>query len=249
MLTQKRYDLILELVNQKKTVAMSELVEKTGASESSIRRDLLALQNMGMLKRVHGGAMTIRNEEHAAEEGMDAKVQKNVPEKEKIARCAAVLIQEHDFVFIDAGTSTEKLIDCIDPHIKAIFVTNGIEHGKKLIKKGIKTYIIGGKIRPLTEAIVGTEAVESLKKYNFTKCFIGTNGITVENGYTTPDFEEAALKREAMRRSYMKVILADHTKFGRVQALSFGAIDSACVITDKLPEKRFLDATVIKEAK
>lgn len=249
MLTQERYNLILALVNRKKTAAMGELVEITGASESSVRRDLLALQKMGMLKRVHGGAMAIQGEEAIAEEGMDAKVQKNILEKERIAQCAAALVQENDFIFVDAGTSTEKLIDCLDPQTKAIFVTNGIEHGKKLIKKGIKTYIIGGKIRPLTEAIVGTEAVDGLKKYNFTKCFIGTNGVTVENGYTTPDLEEAALKREAMRRSYMKIILADHTKFGKVQALSFGEIGSACIITDQIPDKKFMEATVIKEAK
>ncbi len=249
MLTQERYDIILELVNRKKTVGMAELVEITGASESSVRRDLLALQDMGLLKRVHGGAMANRPEGLILEEDMETKILKNVSQKETIARYAATLIQEHDFVFIDAGTSTGKLIDFIDPKTKAVFVTNGIDHGKRLIKKGVKTYIIGGKIRPITEAIVGTEAVESLKKYNFTKCFVGTNGITVENGYTTPDFEEAALKREVLRRTHMRVILADASKFGRIQSVGFGAIDAACIITDRPPAQQFMDATVVKVAK
>lgn len=89
------------------------------------------------------------------------------------------LVTNDDFVFIDAGTTTAAMIDFIYDNVRATFVTNGIVHAKKLIQKGLKAYIIGGQIKLTTEAVVGTEAINNLRKYNFTKTFIGTNGVSV----------------------------------------------------------------------
>ncbi|HIU48370.1 MAG TPA: DeoR/GlpR transcriptional regulator [Candidatus Avimonoglobus intestinipullorum] len=249
MLTQERYDLILKAVNEKITVNVAELTHLTGASESTIRRDLIALDEMKLLTKIHGGATALRENYAIVEEDVFTKIQKNKEEKDRIAQYAASLVNDNDFVMIDAGTTTDRLIEYLDRTSKATFVTNGITHGEKLVRKGLKTYVLGGMIRPVTEAIVGTEALENLRRYNFTKCFVGVNGITVENGYTTPNIEEAAVKREILKHSYMKVILADYTKFGITASINFGDIGEACIITDRRPEEKYMDATVIKEAK
>ncbi|WP_330393894.1 sugar phosphate isomerase family [Anaerocolumna xylanovorans] len=149
-------------------------------------------------------------------------------------------------MYIDAGTSTEHLIEYLG-NTKTIFVTNGIVHAKKLIARGLKTYIIGGQVKPVTEAIIGTEAVNNMKKYNFTKSFLGTNGIHENFGFTTVDVEEAMVKMEAVNRSYMAFVLADHTKFDKVTAVTFADIDKACIITDRLEKPKYRDVTVIKE--
>ena len=73
----------------------------------------------------------------------------------------------------------------------------------QMAAKGFRTYIISGQMKSATEAIVGAGALESIRKYNFTKCFMGTNGIDIENGFTTPDIEESEIKAEAIKRSYM----------------------------------------------
>ena len=99
-----------------------------------------------------------------------------------------------------------------------------------------------------TEAVVGTEAVGNLRKYNFTKTFIGVNGISEESGYTTPDAEEAAIKAEAMDRGRRNYVLADHTKFDTVCSVTFAELSDGIIITDEAADNKFRKHTIIKEA-
>lgn len=246
MLTQERQTAILNAVEDKGAITVTELVELTGTSESTIRRDLTALDKLGKIQKVHGGATAIEHEFITGEYDVHTKSQLCIQEKNAIARYAATTIQDNDFVYIDAGTSTEKLIDYITSN-KAIYVTNGIVHAKKLINRGFKTYVIGGLLKPITEAIIGAYGISNMKKYNFTKAFLGTNGIHVDYGYTTMDVEEAMMKMEAVNRSYVSYILADHTKFDKVTAVSFAPIGKACIITDRTVKKKYKEATFIKE--
>jgi DeoR family fructose operon transcriptional repressor len=245
MLTQERYAAILNMLKEKNTVTLAELVENMEASESTIRRDLASLDEMGRLKRIRGGAASIGKDFVFDEDDVNTKFGKNVEEKQKIAMYAAGLIQDEDCIFIDAGTTTEMMIDYIQA-TKAVFVTNGIRHAQKLIKKGLRTYMIGGRIKPVTEAVIGAEGVQEMMKYNFTKCFLGTNGIHLENGFTTVDPEEAMMKKKAVEKSYVTCILADHTKFGKVTPVTFADIKTACIITDREPDKRYCEITVVK---
>ena len=144
------------------------------------------------------------------------------------------------------GRSTALMIDYIG-ETNATFVTNGIAHAKRLLKKNLRTYMIGGLVKPITEAIIGAEAVNSMKKFNFTKCFLGTNGIHMDYGFTTVDVEEAMVKMEAVNRSYASIVLADSSKFDKVTAVTFAAIEKACIITDRLVNDKYIDATVVKE--
>lgn len=84
------------------------------------------------------------------------------------------MIREEDFVYLDAGSSVDVMIDYITES-GALYVTNSVSHAQKLLKKGMRVFLIGGELKAVTEAIVGAEAVESLKKYHFTKGFFGTN--------------------------------------------------------------------------
>ena len=153
--------------------------------------------------------------------GIDSMIAANLGQNENtIAKYAATMINDEDFIFIDAGTSTELMIDYIG-ETNATFVTNGIAHAKRLLKKNLRTYMIGGLVKPITEAIIGAEAVNSMKKFNFTKCFLGTNGIHMDYGFTTVDVEEAMVKMEAVNRSYASIVLADSSKFDKVTAVTF----------------------------
>lgn len=246
MLTEERFSAILERLQDKKAVTVAELTKLLETSESTIRRDLNTLHDMGKLKKVHGGA-TLCNEAYLTnEEDVPTKSQYYVTEKERIAKYAATLIEDEDFVYIDAGTTTEKLIDYIG-ETKATFVTNGIVHAKKLIQRGLKAYVVGGQLKLSTEAIIGAEGLSNLKKYNFTKCFLGTNGITLDNGFSTPDVEEALIKIEAVNRTHKVFVLADHSKFGKQSSVSFANLDQAVIITDQLMDERYKEQTVIKE--
>ena len=161
-------------------------------------------------------------------------------------RDRASTVNDEDFVYIDAGTTTEKMIEFL-PNTRATFVTNGIVHAKKLISRGLRAFIIGGQLKLSTEAVVGAEAVNNLKKYNFTKCFMGTNGISAEAGYSTPDIEEAFIKTEAMGRSFVAYVLADSSKFGMVSSVTYADLSQACIVTDSVPDTKYHDIAVIKE--
>jgi DeoR family fructose operon transcriptional repressor len=247
-LTEERFNITLELLEKKKTVTVPELAELLGTSESTIRRDLNTLDEQGKLRKVHGGATAITPEEIiGSEEDVRTKSQLHSDEKELIGKYAASLIKNDDFVFIDAGTTTEKMIKYIPSDLKAKFVTNGIVHAKMLAQKGLKVFVIGGEIKLSTEAIIGVEAVAELKRYNFTKVFLGANGISDINGLTTPDIDEALLKNKAHEKSYVTYVLADHSKFNRVFAVSFGNLSKVCIITDRLNDLKYKKHTIVKE--
>ena len=193
MLTEERYNKILEALKNKGTITVAEMTECTGASESTIRRDLIALDEMGKLNKVHGGATAVAHQFIADEIAVSVKEQLCVEEKKAIARYAVNMINDDDFIFI------------------------------------------------------GADAVNNMKMFNFSKCFLGTNGVHTDYGFTTVDVEEALVKMEAVNRSYASVVLADHTKFDKVTAVTFAGIKKACIITDRLVNDKYADAIVIKE--
>ena len=246
MLTEERYQLILQLLNERNAVTVSELSEYLKISESTIRRDLNSLAEMGKLNKVFGGATALTQSSGIFETGVANRAQTMSEEKTSIARYAATLINDDDLVFIDAGTTTSRLIDFMSNN-KATYVTNGIIHGQKLIQKGLSTYMIGGKIKPLTEAVVGAVGIKSIEGFNFTKAFMGVNGIDLTAGFTTPDIDEARLKEVAVRNSYMTFVLADHTKFRKVCAVTFAPLSIGCIITDACPDSKYSEKTIVKE--
>ena len=236
MLTQERHNLILQVLQERKAVTVTELTKELDASESTIRRDLITLHEMGKVNKVHGGATVLE----------ETKSSLNIDEKNEIGRYAASLIKDDDFVYIDAGTTTLKLVDYIT-NKKAVYVTNGFAHAKKLVQKGCRAYVIGGELKLATEALVGAEGIHNLRKYNFTKGFLGTNGISINQGMTTPEIEEGLMKKEAVTRSYMTYILADHSKFGKVSSVTFASLDKVCIITDYAPDDKYKEVAIVKE--
>lgn len=248
MLTQERYQSILSIINERNAVTVAELSQLLKTSESTIRRDLNALHELGKINKVFGGATAITQTEGIIEDNVVTRERLMSEEKTEIAKYCATLINNTDFVYIDAGTTTSRLIDFIT-NDKATYVTNGIAHARKLIQRGLNAYIIGGKVKPVTEAVVGAEGINNLKNLNFSKAFMGTNGIDLHSGYTTPDIEEAMIKEQAISQSYMAFIIADHTKFRRVFPVTFSPLTKCCIITDAMPDNKFAKETIIKEVK
>lgn len=246
MLTQDRHSKILSILEEQGSVTVSRLTEILSTSESTIRRDLTALAGEGKLNKVHGGATALNQEFIRLEDNIEEKLTKHTEEKKKIAEYAASQIQDDDFVFVDAGTSTLLMTSYLK-NSKATFVTNGIEHAKQLAKNGCKTMVLGGHLKQSTEAIIGLVAATNLQKYSFTKAFIGTNGISEKQGYTTPDTEEAMLKAVAIERSFVSYILADSSKFDKVSAVTFASLDAACIVTDRCNNEKIKKRTVLKE--
>lgn len=235
MLAEERFNRILSIVEEKKSVTVTELTEFLDTSESTIRRDLTTLDKRKKLIKVHGGATAIDMEYMTKDFEVSVRQDLNKEEKQKIAKYAAGLIKREDFVYIDAGTTTEYLVEEIVEK-EAVYVTNGITHARKLLQKGCRVFLLGGELKKETEALIGTEAVESLKKYNFTKGFFGANGVHNEYGITTPDLNEAAVKAQAFRQCRKTYVLADASKIGTISLVKFAELKETEIITTLLKQ-------------
>ena len=186
MLAEERFAQILALMAEKRTATVQELCEALNASESTIRRDLNELDRLGKVNKVHGGATLPDSQFRADEPTMAAKESLAVAEKRAIANAAAALITAEDFVYLDAGSTTLALARAVSgPALDAAYVTNGVAHARLLAQKGCRVCLPGGLLRPQTEAIIGAAALQSLQQYNFTKAFMGANGVALDAGFTT----------------------------------------------------------------
>ena len=249
MLAEERFEQILKILVQRRSVTVQELCDALNASESTIRRDLVLLSQQGRLNRVHGGATLSDSAFLTKEESMSAKEQQAVAQKQSIGRMAAGFIHSDDFVFVDAGSTTLQLVYALQGlALQATYVTNGIAHARLLAQKGCRVYTLGGQVRPSTEAVVGTAAMSSVGRYNFTKAFMGANGVSLDSGFTTPDVEEAALKALAVSRAMESWFLVDDSKFSKTYSAVVCELTDAAIVTNVLPNEKYRRYALIKES-
>lgn len=248
MLTEERHQLILDTIKEKGRAKINELVNITDTSESTIRRDLTYLEQANLIKRVHGGATLLKGRFN--EPSYKEKEVQSISEKTEIAKYAASLIEQGDCVYLDAGTTTFEMIKYIDKK-DVVIVTNGLKHINELMENDINAYILGGKVKSRTRAVIGTDALKNLEKFTFDKSFIGINAIHIDYGFTTPDSEEAILKERAINYSRKAFILADNSKFGEVAFVKVADFHKATIITDCECEDydKYLEKTKIKVVK
>lgn len=248
MLTPKRHAIILDELFKKQSVTIQSLVDLMHVSESTIRRDLSELEKKQRLKRVHGGATAIAQTKD--EPTVKEKKQRGTTEKKHIAQYSAALIEDYDVIYLDAGTTTYEMI----PYLKdrpITVVTNGLMHLDLLQQYHIPTYIIGGKVKDKTGAVIGSVALKQLEDYHFNKVFVGANGVDLTFGYSTPDPEEGDLKQKALKLTDQSFIVADHSKCHIKSAYRFSALSEATFITDRLSKedkKNFSKLTHVLEA-
>ncbi len=231
VLTEERQQKILDLLEASNVIKLSELSDMFTASESTVRRDLDYLAEQGLLKRIHGGAQRITNKRF--ETNLKEKIGQNSNEKKAIGMYASQLVNEGDCIFLDAGSTIYEMI----PFLKGkeiTVVTNSVHHASLLSDLAIPTIILGGGIKMTTNAVVGSTTESQIETFNFDAGFVGTNGIDIDRGLTTPDTEEAAIKRLALTNSKRKYILADSTKFAEVGFVKFFDLDVDLIITSEL---------------
>ncbi len=235
-MSEQRHGLILKVLEERHSITVSELKELLHVSEATVRRDIVTLDRAGRLVKVFGGAVKADNTYLLQEPTVKQKAELNKKEKMQIAKCAAGLIQQNDFVYLDAGTTTGYMLDYLDV-AEVTFVTNAVSHAQQLAAKGAHVILIGGTLKNTTEAVVGATAALMLENYHFAAGFFGTNGIHKAAGFTTPDENEALVKKVAMRQCQKAYILSDHTKFHVVSSVTFAPLSGGTILTDTRPEE------------
>lgn len=239
MIAVERHNRIVELVNRNGSMSLADLANEIGTSELTIRRDLVQLHQEGHIRKVRGGATRITKTEFVmSDQSLSGRQELHMDEKRLIGAYAATLIGPNDFVFIDAGTTTECLVDAIT-ETQATYLTSSLPLAQKLLAKGCRVLLPGGEVKQTTEALIGAETVNLIRRYHFTIGFWGTNGADLETGFTTPEFGEAAVKQIAMEQTVHPYVLADSSKFSQVSLITFAEFSRAQVLTDKLVDKSY----------
>ncbi|BDR61075.1 DeoR/GlpR family DNA-binding transcription regulator [Lactobacillus xylocopicola] len=237
MLTPERQKLIENYVNQHELCRVSDLCTIAATSESTIRRDLIQMEKKGQLKRIHGGAQSVKNFTHDVSQHI--RFTMNHDEKIRIARYAVQqYVHEDDYIFIDAGTTAYEMVPFLATMQGVTVVTNGLETALGALNHGINTMLLGGQIKEDTHAVVGQFALEQLQGMNFAASFVGANGIDYQGDLTTPDPEEAAIKKLEIARSNHTYVLTDASKLGERNFAVFGNVSQVTVITTALAARQ-----------
>ncbi len=217
MLAAVRHAAILELLKQEKSVKVPLLSKKFLVTEETIRRDLEKLENDGLLKRIHGGAVRA-SFESVIEVSFEVRNMKNRKEKQVIGELAATMIQPGDVIIVDASsTALQIALEIKKRDLRdIILVTNGINVALELAAQtGINLICTGGMLRERSLSFVGPLAENALRSYHIGKAFISCKGVSVEAGLTEADELQARVKIEMIQAAREVYLLVDHEKFGR----------------------------------
>lgn len=232
MYAEERQRLILDRARAEGRVDSTALAELLDVTSETIRRDLKRLERLGHVKRVHGGAIPV--ERLTQEVPVAARRDAMATEKERIAKAALDFVPEGGAILLDAGTTTSRLAQLLPDDRDLTVVTHAIDIAAALADRSrITPLVLGGRIRQRTLAAVGSWTERMLAELHVDVAFMATNGVSVERGCTTPDGDEAAVKRAAVASAKRTVLLADHTKVGVDHLVQFAAVgDVDTFVTD-----------------
>jgi DeoR family fructose operon transcriptional repressor len=233
MYAEERQGEILRRARADGRVDVVELAEALSVTSETIRRDLTILERAGALRRVHGGAIPV--ERLGFEPALAARNAVMTAEKERIAKAAVAELPDEGSVIIDAGSTTERLANVLPMDRELTVVVNSPPLAVSLAARSNLTVImLGGRVRPRTLATVDDWNLQLLSQLHVDVAFMGTNGLSLECGFTTPDPAEGSVKRAMIRAARRPVVLADHTKIGNDYLARFAAVsDIDTLITDQ----------------
>ncbi|MDQ7030991.1 MAG: DeoR/GlpR family DNA-binding transcription regulator [Ardenticatenia bacterium] len=232
MLAEERHQQILVLLEEKGAVTVAELCEQFGVSEMTVRRDLAALERKGLLRRVHGGAVSARGRSY--EPPFLVRSGRHAREKQRIAEAALSLIHDGDSIALDVGTTTLEIARRLRDVRNLTIVTPSLHIANVLADTPHNRIILtGGILRPGELSLVGPFAERIFAELYVDKLFLGIGGLDLEAGLTEYNLEDAQVKRAMLRSAKECIVVTDSSKLGQV-AFAFVAPVSAMhtLITD-----------------
>lgn len=219
MLKNERDKEILRQLLQDGEVTVEQLAERFETSPATIRRELRYLEGAGLLRRTHGGAIQVepllyepfrRLSSFAAQEQMQA-------EKRRIGLAAAEMIKDGEIVALSAGTTTTQVGRSIHHRKRVTIVTNAINIAMELSHRvDLKIIMTGGVLNKNCFALTGPSGIASVSEMFYDRAFISVDGIHPEHGLTSDSPELGAVNRAIIQQSRQTVVVADHSKFGKV---------------------------------
>lgn len=242
MYAPERHRAIVERVATGGRASVVDLADALDVTPETIRRDLSILERQGLVRRVHGGAIPVRR--LGFQPTVDSRSAVHIEEKGRIAEAALDEVPDEGAIIVDSGTTTGRLIAMLPHDRQLTVVTNSVQHAIALANRpDITCLLLGGRVRGRTLACVDSWAVNSLQGITADVAIVGTDGVSVQRGLTTPDRIEAEIKAAMLKAARRTVVLADHTKFGDDHFAAFAKLDDIDVIISDTG----LDADVASE--
>lgn len=229
MLKSERQERIIQTLSTDGKVVASKIAVELGVSEDTVRRDLLELDQKGLLKRVYGGALPV------ARPVVDylERENKNLELKQRMAVKGLDLLKQGQLVVIDGSSSNLVFARCIPADLQLTVITNSCQIAQVCYDKDMEVLLIGGTLLRETMTIVGDVAVEQAGLYHPDLCFMGVYGLHPEYGFTIPYQREVGVKRRLIERSSKVISFVDPVKFNTVSRYQVCGIEAfTTLITD-----------------
>lgn len=230
MFADERQERILAIARRQGRVVVADLAAEFGVVTETIRRDLDVLETRHEVRRVHGGAVPA-GETSAREVTVEVRTRQNSEQKHRIARAALSLVPTGSAsIILDAGSTTGALAQVLPARSDLTVVTNAVPLAVLIGAGRGEVHMIGGRMRGVTEATVGEVAVNTLAQLRCDVAFLGSDGLTLRHGLSTPDSAEASVKRAMVRASQRAVALVDSSKVGRELLHRFADLEDIDVL-------------------
>lgn len=221
-LPAERQRKILGVVRDRHAVRVSTLSDLLGVSEVTVRRDLEDLEQRGMLERTHGGA--ISTQRLGAEPAYIEAIRRRASEKRAIGKTAAAMVRPGDTIFLNGGTTTLQVVR----HLRSAgtrIITNHVGIALEAADRDLDLILVGGEYRTPSNSCVGSFATQTLRSVFATRSFIGSEGLSIRSGLTTPAAPEAEIARVMIEQTQGDVVVvADSTKVGTIADFSIAPI-------------------------
>jgi DeoR family transcriptional regulator, carbon catabolite repression regulator len=239
MYQEERFIGILQHLQQKGRISTEEICELFEVSRDTARRDIVKLEEQGRILRTRGGAILPTLMKDVVD--YHTRLHLESTGKHAIGKCAASLVQEGDYLFMEASTTVLQAAECLRTS-QHVVVTNSMDiAGTLSAKNGFTVHLLGGVVHPKHRFIAGSRTIEMLRDYHADKLLLGTAALSAE-GLSNPYEDEGHVHREMVERADQVIVLADHSKFGQRTFYRVAGLEQIDIlITNKHPEERFAE--------
>ncbi|MBQ7333013.1 MAG: DeoR/GlpR transcriptional regulator [Clostridia bacterium] len=235
--TEQRRNEIVSLLHAKGKIKVSEIAEKYGISEVSVRKDLEYLEMQGHLSRVHGGAVALNK--LYINMDLSERYKTNSVAKKRLAKLAATLIEDNDTIMMNAGTTLSYFLHALQGKKNITIVTNSIQNAMgAALFQSFNVILLGGEFDSKYQFTYGEDALSQLENYHATKCILSVDGVSMDTGLSLYYSNEASVARKMIECSEKLIVAADGTKFGKNAFVKITDLTPGDVLVTNFTENR-----------
>lgn len=241
----ERHHKIVEMIQQNNTISVAEICSLFDISEMTARRDLQELEREGLLRRVHGGA--VYNLGRSYEPPLKTRLNNQSDQKRAIGQKAASLILDGDSIALDVGSTTLEIARALHDKRNLTVLTSSLPIANEIValyslESDVRLILTGGVVRAREWSMVGEFTSQLYKQFHVDKAFVGIGGISLEDGLTEYNLEDALVKRVLLKNAQQIIVVADGSKFNQTTFASVGPLSAVhTIITDESAPVDMLD--------